>query len=101
MHLLARIQQLPPELKETILQETIKAQIREKTQKWDELHDELIDLFVDAPFCEIEHCFTMVTKCGKCNTCRRNGCCWACWLKNRYHQVCLPHEVEDIIEKGG
>ena len=89
------VNQLPPaaEMKEKILDEVVQAKTNDKKRAgWDEVHRDLFLYFEDAPFCEI-------TKCGKCHTCGRNGCCWACWLKNRHHVLCQWYEVEDIEEK--
>ena len=73
------IKNLPPELREMIYKEYLAIKMRQRAALgWDEVHEVLLD----APFCDVRSRIVKVIKCRKCSSCSRDGLCNEC-LKNK------------------
>ena len=69
------IQNLPPELRETIHKEYIAIKIKEKNEMgWDKLHENILKL----SFCEVNQQIVRTVICVEYPDCHFEGCCFPC-----------------------
>jgi len=96
------IQNLPPELRETIYKEYLAIKRRQKKEMaWDEVHDAI----EEAPFCEKRSRIVKVMFCYKCDgACGRNGLCSECYKNGVKHYLGYPvydeNDYDEIFMKG-
>ena len=94
------IQSLPLELREIIHKHYLAIKLRQRAALgWNEVHEAL----KEAPFCEELVRIANVFYCRKCNTCGRNGLCYACNKNGVYHYLGYPvfdfYDYDEIFQK--
>ena len=90
------IKNLPPELRVMIYKEYLAIKMRQRAALgWDEVHEVLLG----APFCDVRSRIVKVIKCRNCSSCGRDGLCNEC-LKNKVEHYLGPPwlDVDDYDE---
>ena len=81
------IKNVLPELREMIYKEYLAIKMRQRAALgWDEVHEVLLD----APFCDVRSRILKVIKCMKCSSCGRDGHSNECFKNKVEHYLGPP-----------
>ena len=91
----AKIQNLPPELREIIYKHYIAIKLRERAALgWDLVHDELSI----QPFCPERQWFVYIIMCIAYRHCCCGECCFPCYKQEEIlHELTISVLIDDIM----